>query len=225
MWPREGCDARWRAQHQQDNVQQRSPVAHMSCKWRARQHRTRNHEEPSDESCPESRAVRACRRRCGACGPRQVEVRTAPTKRIECRAGRAGHEQPEPGRERVRHADWRCASCSSARCRRTPSRSVPVQGIATRNVGVFKAVTIDGSRTYQSRNVAAQRPCSLWRSAVSVAVTSRRMMSPGSGCWQVRDGRIAFRAGAITPARSSFRHLSPLRDRSAAGLPCALGVA
>ena len=84
-----------------------------------------------------------------ACGPRQVEVRTAPTTateqsvRITNSLSQAVnvYVTPSGGSEIF----LRQVSANSA-------ESVPVPGVASGTSVTFKAVTVDGARTYQSRS-------------------------------------------------------------------------
>jgi hypothetical protein len=86
-----------------------------------------------------------------ACGGRQVEVRTAPTVAAEQAVQVTNnlsqavnvYVTPTGGQELF--------------LRQVPANTVervPVQGVASGAMVIFKAVTMDGSRTYQSRNVA-----------------------------------------------------------------------
>ena len=86
-----------------------------------------------------------------ACGGRQVEVRTAPSISSEqavqvtntLSQGVNVYATPSGGQELF--------------LRQVPANTVekiPVQGVASGTTVVFKAVTVDGSRTYQSRSVA-----------------------------------------------------------------------
>jgi hypothetical protein len=86
-----------------------------------------------------------------ACGGRQVEVRTAPT---------TVSEQAVQITNNLSQAVNVYATPTGAQelfLRQVPANTVekiPVQGVASGAMVVFKAVTVDGSRTYQSRNVA-----------------------------------------------------------------------
>ena len=86
-----------------------------------------------------------------ACGPRQVEVRTAPTTtteqsvRITNNLSQAVNVYVTP------------SSGGEIFLRQVPANTVevvPVAGIAPGSSVTFKAVTVDGARTYQSRNAA-----------------------------------------------------------------------
>ncbi len=88
-----------------------------------------------------------------ACGPRQVEVRTAPatsmatdqTVQVTNALSQAVNVYATPN------------GSGELFLRQVPANAVeklPVQGVANGATVVFKAVTVDGSRTYQSRPVA-----------------------------------------------------------------------
>lgn len=85
------------------------------------------------------------------CGGRQVEVRTAPT---------VATEQSVQVTNNLSQAVNIYVTPSGAAelfLRQVPANTVekiPVQGVASGASVVFKAVTVDGSRTYQSRSVA-----------------------------------------------------------------------
>lgn len=87
-----------------------------------------------------------------ACGPRQVEVRTAPTT--------ANTEQAVQITNNLSQAVNVYVTTSSGSelfLRQIPPNTVekvPVQGMPSGASVTFKAVTVDGSRTYQSRSVA-----------------------------------------------------------------------
>ena len=86
-----------------------------------------------------------------ACGGRQVEVRTAPS---------VSSEQAVQVTNNLSQAVNVYATPSGGSelfLRQVPANTVekvPVQGVAAGSNVVFKAVTVDGSRTYQSRSVA-----------------------------------------------------------------------
>jgi hypothetical protein len=86
-----------------------------------------------------------------ACGGRPVEVRTAPT---------ANSEQAVQVTNNLSQAVNVYATPTGGSelfLRQVPANTVekvPVQGIASGTTVVFKAVTVDGARTYSSRNVA-----------------------------------------------------------------------
>ena len=87
-----------------------------------------------------------------ACGPRQVEVRTAPTT--------SSSEQSVQITNNLSQAvNVYVTSSGSGEIflRQIPANTVekvPVQGVSGGTNVTFKAVTVDGARTYQSRNVA-----------------------------------------------------------------------
>jgi hypothetical protein len=92
-----------------------------------------------------------------ACGPRQVEVRTAPTTTTEQSVritnnlsqavnvyvvdGASGTSGTTPGEMFLRQIPPNTVE------------KVPVLNVPAGRTVYFKAVTVDGSRTYQSRNV------------------------------------------------------------------------
>jgi hypothetical protein len=85
-----------------------------------------------------------------ACGPRQVEVRTAPTTATE-QAVQVTNNLSQAVNVYVARA-----ASSELFLKQIPANTaekLPVQGIASGTSVTFKAVTVDGSRTYQSRNV------------------------------------------------------------------------
>ena len=85
-----------------------------------------------------------------ACGPRQVEVRTAPTTATEQAV------QVTNNLSQAVNVYVTSASSSEMFLKQIPANTaekVPVQGVASGTAVTFKAVTVDGSRTYQSRNV------------------------------------------------------------------------
>jgi hypothetical protein len=87
-----------------------------------------------------------------ACGPRQVEVRTAPTTTTTA-------EQAVQITNNLSQAVNVYASTAGGGelfLRQIPPNTVekvPVQGVASGTSVTFKAVTVDGSRTYASRSV------------------------------------------------------------------------
>ena len=87
-----------------------------------------------------------------ACGPRQVEVRTAPTT--------SSSEQSVQITNNLSQAVNVYVTASGTGeifLRQIPANTVekvPVQGVSGGTNVTFKAVTVDGARTYQSRNVA-----------------------------------------------------------------------
>ena len=86
-----------------------------------------------------------------ACGGRQVEVRTAPP---------VASEQAVQVTNNLSQAVNVYVTPSGGQelfLRQVPANTVervPVQGVASGAMVIFKSVTVDGSRTYQSRNVA-----------------------------------------------------------------------
>ena len=86
-----------------------------------------------------------------ACGPRQVEVRTAPTTATEQAV------QVTNNLSQAVNVYVTGASSSEMFLKQIPANTaekVPVQGVTNGTPVTFKAVTVDGSRTYQSRSVA-----------------------------------------------------------------------
>lgn len=86
-----------------------------------------------------------------ACGPRQVEVRTAPT----ATAGPA--VQVTNNLSQAVNVYVTAAGSGELFLRQVPANTVekvPVPTVASGTTATFKAVTVDGSRTYQSRSVA-----------------------------------------------------------------------
>jgi hypothetical protein len=85
-----------------------------------------------------------------ACGPRQVEVRTAPTTATE-QAVQVTNNLSQAVNVYVTRA-----SSTEMFLKQIPANTaekVPVQGVPSGTAVTFKAVTVDGSRTYQSRSV------------------------------------------------------------------------
>ena len=85
-----------------------------------------------------------------ACGQRQVEVRTAPTTNTDQSV------QVTNNLSQAINVYVTPAGGTELFLRQVPANTVervPVQGVASGTSVVFKAVTIDGSRTYQSRTV------------------------------------------------------------------------
>ena len=85
-----------------------------------------------------------------ACGPRQVEVRTAPTTTSE-QAVQITNNLSQSVNVYVTPT-----GSGEIFLRQIPANTVEkvsVQGVASGANVVFKAVTVDGSRTYQSRSV------------------------------------------------------------------------
>ena len=85
-----------------------------------------------------------------ACGPRQVEVRTAPTTATE-QAVQVTNNLSQAVNVYVASATG--SDMFLKQIAANTSEKVPVQGISSGAAVTFKAVTVDGSRTYQSRNV------------------------------------------------------------------------
>ena len=87
-----------------------------------------------------------------ACGPRQVEVRTAPTT-----SGAEQSVQITNNLSQAVNVYVTTAGSSEIFLRQIPANTVekvPVQGVSGGTSVTFKAVTVDGARTYQSRSVA-----------------------------------------------------------------------
>jgi hypothetical protein len=85
-----------------------------------------------------------------ACGPRQVEVRTAPTAASEQAV------QITNNLSQAVNVYVTTPGSGEIFLRQVPANTVekvPVQGVASGTNVTFKAVTVDGARTYQSRNV------------------------------------------------------------------------
>jgi hypothetical protein len=85
-----------------------------------------------------------------ACGPRQVEVRTAPTATSEQAV------QVTNNLSQAVNVYVTTPGSGEIFLRQVPANTVekvPVQGVASGANVTFKAVTVDGSRTYQSRTV------------------------------------------------------------------------
>ena len=84
-----------------------------------------------------------------ACGPRQVEVRTAPTTASQLQV-RVSNNLTQPVNVYVNQAGI------DTFLRQVGGNSqimVPVQGVAPGTTVTFKAVTIDGTKTYSRDNV------------------------------------------------------------------------
>lgn len=86
-----------------------------------------------------------------ACGPRQVEVRTAPTTATE-QSVQVTNNLSQPVNVYV--TSGASSEMFLKQVAANTAEKVPVQGIASGTNVTFKAVTVDGSRTYQSRSVA-----------------------------------------------------------------------
>jgi hypothetical protein len=102
-----------------------------------------------------------------ACGPRQVEVRTAPTTptaaeqivQVTNNLSQAVNVYVVQGTSGASGTVGTNGSTSGGELflRQVPANTVekvPVQGVPAGRSVYFRAVTVDGSRTYQSRNVA-----------------------------------------------------------------------
>lgn len=86
-----------------------------------------------------------------ACSGRQVEVRTAPTTTTDQTV------QVTNNLSQAVNVYVTPSGSGELFLRQVPANTVekiPVQGVASGNNVTFKAVTVDGSRTYQSRNVS-----------------------------------------------------------------------
>ena len=84
------------------------------------------------------------------CGPRQVEVRTAPTTTSEQAV------QITNNLSQAVNVYVTTPSSGEIFLRQIPANTVekvPVQGVSSGTTVTFKAVTVDGARTYQSRSV------------------------------------------------------------------------
>ena len=93
-----------------------------------------------------------------ACGPRQVEVRTAPTTTSEQAV------QITNNLSQAVNVYVTTPSSGEIFLRQIPANTVekvPVNGVASGSTVTFKAVTVDGSRTYQSRS-AQLSPLFTW---------------------------------------------------------------
>ena len=87
-----------------------------------------------------------------ACGPRQVEVRTAPTTTTAEQTVQVTNNLSQAVNIYVT-----TAAGGELFLRQVPANTVekiPVPSVASGTSATFKAVTVDGSRTYQSRSVA-----------------------------------------------------------------------
>lgn len=86
-----------------------------------------------------------------ACGPRQVEVRTAPPTATADQTVQVTNNLSQAVNVYVT-----AAGGAELFLRQVPANTVekvPVPSIAAGTSATFKAVTVDGSRTYQSRSV------------------------------------------------------------------------
>ena len=87
-----------------------------------------------------------------ACGPRQVEVRTAPTTSSAEQSVQITNHLSQAVNVYVT-----AAGSGEIFLRQIPANTVekvPVQGVSSGTNVMFKAVTVDGARTYQSRSVS-----------------------------------------------------------------------
>ena len=85
-----------------------------------------------------------------ACGPRQVEVRTAPSVTAEQSV------QVTNNLSQAVNVYVTATGSGELFLRQVPANTVekvPVPSVASGTSATFKAVTVDGSRTYQSRSV------------------------------------------------------------------------
>jgi len=96
-----------------------------------------------------------------ACGPRQVEVRTAPQT---TESANAPSVQLTNNLSQAVNVYVNVSGGTELFLRQVPANTVekvPVNGVASGATVSFKAVTVDGSRTYQSRS-AQLSPMFLW---------------------------------------------------------------
>jgi hypothetical protein len=96
-----------------------------------------------------------------ACGPRQVEVRTAPSTP----ATASPTVQLTNNLSQAVNVYVVSTGGGELFLRQIPANtaeSVPVTGLATGSPVTFKAVTVDGSRTYQSRTAPLSAVAFLW---------------------------------------------------------------
>jgi hypothetical protein len=87
------------------------------------------------------------------CGPRQVEVKTAPEPAAQ--AGGAPSVQFTNNLSQAVNVYVTVTGGNELFLRQVAANTVekvPVTGVATGSTVTFKAVTVDGSRTYQSRS-------------------------------------------------------------------------
>lgn len=85
-----------------------------------------------------------------ACGPRQVEVRTAPSTPTE-QAVQVTNNLSQAVNVYVARATG--SELFLKQVSSNTAEKVPVPGVPSGTSVTFKAVTVDGSRTYQSRTV------------------------------------------------------------------------
>ncbi|MDB4899415.1 MAG: hypothetical protein JWN53_1223 [Gemmatimonadetes bacterium] len=86
-----------------------------------------------------------------ACGPRQVEVRTAPTSASQVQQS----VQVTNNLSQAVNVYVTSSGSGELFLRQVPANTVervPVQNVTSGSTVTFKAVTVDGSRTYQSRS-------------------------------------------------------------------------
>ena len=96
-----------------------------------------------------------------ACGPRQVEVRTAPQS---TETSNAPAVQLTNNLSQAVNVYVNVSGGTELFLSQVPANTVekvPVNGVTAGSTVSFKAVTVDGSRTYQSRS-AALSPMFLW---------------------------------------------------------------
>ena len=96
-----------------------------------------------------------------ACGPRQVEVRTAPESTP---AANAPAVQLTNNLSQAINVYVNVSGGTELFLRQVPANTVekvPVSGVSNGSTVSFKAVTVDGSRTYQSRQ-APLSPLFTW---------------------------------------------------------------
>lgn len=96
-----------------------------------------------------------------ACGPRQVEVRTAPTTPSTA----SPSVQLTNNLSQAVNVYVVSTGGGELFLRQIPANTaetVPVTGLATGSPVTFKAVTVDGSRTYQSRTAPLSAAAFLW---------------------------------------------------------------
>ncbi len=96
-----------------------------------------------------------------ACGPRQVEVRTAPQS---TETSNAASVQLTNNLSQAVNVYVNVSGGTELFLRQVPANTVekvPVAGVTSGATVSFKAVTVDGSRTYQSRS-APLSPTFLW---------------------------------------------------------------
>lgn len=89
-----------------------------------------------------------------ACGPRQVEVRTAPPSSSSTQGELA--VLVSNSLSQAINVSVTAAGSSELFLKQVPANTVqriPVQGVKSGTTVTFKAVTVDGSRTYTSRSV------------------------------------------------------------------------